>query len=74
VELRRLHAGSKSEHEGVVLVTPEGSLRLRRKGANPFQDEVLEGLVGCEIECEGLLRERLLIVERWQVIGPATDA
>jgi len=32
---KRLYAGTKSEHEGLVLVTAEGEFKLLRKGGNP---------------------------------------
>lgn len=68
VERRRLSAGSKSEHEGLVLVTASGEYTLRRQGGNPFWDEELAPLEGRRIECDGLLRGEQLIMTRWKVI------
>ena len=65
---KKLYAGTKSEHEGLALVTPEGEFKLRRQGGNPFWDEELAPLEGKEIECEGLLRGNQLIMARWNVI------
>jgi hypothetical protein len=65
---KKLYTGTKSEHEGLVLVTPEGEYKLRRQGGNPFWDEGLAPLEGKEIECEGLLRGNQLILTRWNVI------
>jgi hypothetical protein len=68
VAKRLLAAGSKSEHEGLVLVTDSGELTLRRQGGNPFWDETLASLEGKAIECEGLLRGDQLIMTRWTMI------
>ena len=65
---KNLYSGSKSEHEGLVLVTPQGEYKLRRQGGNPFSDEDLTPLEGKEIECEGLLRGNQFIMTRWKVI------
>jgi len=69
VAKRLLSAGSKSEHEGLVLVTDAGDLKLRREGGNPFWDETLAPLEGKKIECEGLLRGGQIIMTRWTVLG-----
>jgi len=65
---KKLYAGSKSEHEGLVLVTPQGEYKLRRQGGNPFSDDDLTPLEGKEIECEGLLRGNQFIMTRWKII------
>jgi hypothetical protein len=58
-------AGSKSEHEAVVLITDEGEYVLRRKGGNPFFDEELENLVGKRILCEGNLAGYTFLMTDW---------
>jgi hypothetical protein len=63
-----LYAGTKSEHEGLVLVTAEGEFKLLRKGGNPFWDETLAELEGKEIEAEGTLRETRFTTARWTVL------
>ena len=68
VQRRRLAPGSKSEHEGLVLVTESGEYALRRQGGNPFWDEELAPLEGRLIECDGLLRGSQLIMTRWRVL------
>jgi hypothetical protein len=68
VARRQLSSGSKSEHEGLVLVTDDGEHKLRRQGGNPFWDEALAPLEGKEIECEGLLRGGQIIMTRWTVL------
>jgi hypothetical protein len=68
VAKKLLYAGTKSEHEGLVLVTAEGEFKLQRKGGNPFWDETLAGLEGKEIEVEGAMRETRFIMSQWTVL------
>jgi hypothetical protein len=65
VERRRIGAGSKSEHEAVVLVAADRVFVLRRRGGHAFQDEVLDGLVGSTLEFEGDELDNVLIVSAW---------
>ncbi len=65
---RLLYAGTKSEHEGLVLVTAEGEFKLLRKGGNPFWDETLAELEGKEVEAEGTLRETRFTMSHWTVL------
>jgi len=66
---KRLSIGSKSEHEALVLVTPDGQeYKLRRQEGNPFRDPELDVLEGKRIECEGMLRNGQLIMTRWSVL------
>lgn len=57
--------GSKSERMAVQLDTEGGLYILRRRGANPFRDEVLEELLGKTIDAKGRLRGRTLFLEEW---------
>ncbi len=67
---KRVSIGSKSEHEAMVLVTPEGAeYRLRRQEGNAFRDPELDALEGRRIECEGIVRDGLVIMTRWSVLG-----
>lgn len=69
VARKRLSAGSKSEHEALVLVTPDGEeYKLRRQGGNPFRDPELDVLEGKQVECEGIVRDGQLIMSRWSVL------
>jgi hypothetical protein len=68
VAKKLLYAGTKSEHEGLVLVTAEGEFKLQRKGGNPFWDETLAQLEGKEIEGEGTMRETRFTMSRWTVL------
>ena len=68
VEKKLLYAGTKSEHEGLVLVTAEGEFKLQRKGGNPFWDETLAELEGKKIEAEGTLRETRFNMSQWIVL------
>jgi hypothetical protein len=65
--------GSKSDHLAVVLQTPQGELKLRRAGGNPFRDPELERLVGKEIACEGEVHAGQLLMTKWDV-GGSPDA
>ena len=62
-------ADSKSEHQAVVLLTPQGALKLRRPGGNPFRDAELEKLVGREIDCDGEIHQGQLLMTCWNVIA-----
>lgn len=67
---KRVSIGSKSEHDSLVLVTPEGQeYKLRRQQGNPFRDPELDVLEGKRIECEGIVRDGLIIMTRWSVLG-----
>jgi len=67
---KRVSTGSKSEHDALVLTTPNGhEYKLRREGGNPFRDPELDALEGKRIECEGILRNGQLIMTRWSVLG-----
>ena len=67
---KRVSTGSKSEHEALVLVTPDGQeYKLRRQGGNPFRDPELDVLEGKSIECEGVVRSGQIIMTRWSVLG-----
>jgi hypothetical protein len=52
----------------VVLVTTDGEYKLRRKGGNPFHDEVIERLKEKEIEGKGTLKDNLFIMDHWEII------
>jgi len=67
---KRVSIGSKSEHDALVLVTPDGQeYKLRRQEGNPFRDPELDVLEGKRIECEGILRNGQIIMTRWSVLG-----
>jgi len=69
VRKKLLYSGTKSEHEGLVLVTPTGEFKLQRKGGNPFWDEILADLEGREIEAEGTLRETRFVMSQWIIVA-----
>lgn len=62
----RYAAGSKSDHNAVLLQTPEQRYLLRRQGGNPFYDKDLVDLVGKSIVAEGDLHGQTLIISSWQ--------
>jgi hypothetical protein len=67
---KRVSAGSKHEHDALVLITAEGAeYRLRRQGGNPFRDPGLDDLEGKEVECEGVERNGQIILSRWEALG-----
>jgi hypothetical protein len=68
VTKRLLYSGTKSEHEGLVLLTPEGEFKIRRQGGNPFWDETIASLEGKEIEGEGILRKGQFIMSKWRTL------
>lgn len=68
VTKKLLERGTKSEHEGLVLVSPEGEFKLRRQGGNPFRDETLASLEGREIEGEGIVRKGHFILSGWKTL------
>jgi hypothetical protein len=64
-------AGSKSEHDAVVLRTPDGTdFILRRSGGNAFRDEQLDNLVGSSITAEGNVVGRVFIMNSWRGDNP----
>ena len=68
---KRFGKGSKSEHEAVYLQTDRSNKEeyvLRRRGANPFSDPVLEDLVGKRISATGTIKEYVFFVDEWEVI------
>ena len=65
---KKVAAGSKSERVAVLLQTKRGEYVMQRVGAHPFQDEVLEGLVGRDLVCEGEVLGNTLLVKGWDVI------
>ena len=68
VTKRLLYRGTKSEHDALVLLAPEGEFKLRRQGGNPFQDETLASLEGKAIEGEGILRKGQFIMSGWKTL------
>jgi len=53
-----------------VLVTADGQeYKLRRQEVNPFRDPEPDVLAAKRIECEGVVRDGLLIMTSWSVVG-----
>jgi hypothetical protein len=55
VVVKKFGEGSKSEHDAVYIETDEGSYVLKRMGGNPFNDPVLNDLIGKNITATGIL-------------------
>jgi hypothetical protein len=66
---KKIWKGSKSEHHALVLHCNTGDFKLRRKGGNAFSDPILDELENKTIECSGIVRDRVLIIEEWRVEG-----
>lgn len=60
---KRVAAGSKRDHEAVVLETGADGLVLRRQGGNAFQDDAL---VGRRIRGVGRRSGATLILSDWE--------
>ena len=71
---KRVSAGSKSDHDAVMLDTGDEQLILRRHGANAFSDEVLEDLVGHRIRGTGQRIGSTLILREWEDLDPSSSA
>lgn len=63
---KRVAAGSKRDHEAVVLETGADDLVLRRQGGNAFQDDALDALVGRRIRGVGRRSGATLILSDWE--------
>ena len=55
VVVKKFGEGSKSEHDAVYIETDGGSYVLKRMGGNPFNDPVLQNLIGKNITATGIL-------------------
>jgi hypothetical protein len=65
VERRPLGQGTKSAHQGLVLVLPDGSWHvLRRAGGSAYVDPMFEAMEGRRVRLRGRLRPRFFLVER----------
>jgi hypothetical protein len=54
-----------------MLATDEGTYRLRRMGGHPFRDPELDGLVGRQIVCDGVLHQGTVLMTAWDEPPPA---
>ena len=68
VEKRRFGKGSKSERDAIFLVTPDRDYVLRRQGGNPYHDPEIEGLIGKQVRCTGIVTGYTLLVTDCAVI------
>jgi hypothetical protein len=62
---RQVGAGSKSDHDAVMLDTGDRVLILRRRGGNAFADPVLNGLVGARVRLEGTATDTTFLIDRF---------
>ena len=63
--------GSKSEQIAVFLETGAARYVLRRRDGPAYADATLRELVGCNVECDGMVVTYVLIADRIQTIGDA---
>ena len=71
---KRVAAGSKSDHDAVMLDTGDEQLVLRRYGGNAFSDSVLDDLVGHRIRGTGRRVGYTLILREWEDLDPSASA
>lgn len=67
VKRKVIRRGTKSEHQALVLVLPEGEYKLRRVGGNPFWDETLAPLEDQVISCTGELDGNEIFMDSWKI-------
>jgi len=67
VKRKLIRRGTKSEHQALVLVTPEAEYKLRRSGGNPFWDETLAELEDRQIRCTGELDGNEIFMSSWKI-------
>ncbi len=60
--------GSKSERIAVFLETSAARYVLRRRDGPTYADSALQRLVGCEVECDGVIVSYVLIADRIEAI------
>jgi hypothetical protein len=60
---RPFGAGTKSEHDAVMLVTKDAEYILRRQGGNAFCDPALEKLVGQHVQITGTVTGYTLLIQ-----------
>ena len=56
--------GSKSEQLAVFLETSAARYVLRRRDGPAYADQALRELVGCNVECDGVVVSYVLIADR----------
>jgi hypothetical protein len=74
VTRRRIGAGTKSDHDAVVLETGDRTLALRRRGGNAFADPALDALVGRHVRLQGTATDTTFLIDAVDVVGPGAGA
>jgi hypothetical protein len=69
VDKKLFGAGSKSEHDAIMLETTEGAFVLRRVGGNPFSDPQVDQLLGKTIRCQAEKSDYTLTMSDWTVLN-----
>jgi len=70
----RIGAGSKTDHDAVVLDMGDQTLVLRRRGGNAFADPALDELVGRRVRLEGTATDTTFLIDQVTVLGPSDAA
>ena len=65
---RRIGAGSKTDHDAVVLDTSDRTFLLRRRGGNAFADPALDELVGRRVRLEGTATDTTFLIDQVTVL------
>ena len=58
----KLGGTSKSAHQGFVVQTKDGAIKLRREGGNPFYDDFFEKYENKEVAVEGYDMDQYFLV------------
>jgi hypothetical protein len=76
VTRRTINKGLSSERKGIMIQTENGEYQLRRKGINPSDDPILDGLVGENIQAAGDFHRSLpfIFLESWQTLETKASA
>ena len=67
-----LGGSSKSAHQGFVLQTKKGQIKLRREGGNPFYDAFFKQYENKNVTVEGYDMEQYFLVTEIHPVSPGT--
>jgi hypothetical protein len=66
---KKFGEGSKSDHNAICIETNEDSFVLKRIGGNPFNDPVLNKMIGKEVTATGFLDQYQFLASDVQITG-----
>ncbi|MEO5995143.1 MAG: hypothetical protein ABIN89_00515 [Chitinophagaceae bacterium] len=67
VVIKKTAKGSKSESNAICIDTGDSTYVLRRVGGNPFNDSILNDLVGKEVTATGVINQHLFLATEIKV-------